>query len=145
MKITIETLEDGQEEEVVIRCKQVDDDVLKMIKSLKARKDKLTAYTENEIVFLQPEKIFYFEAVGNKVFACCEKKVYEVRKKLYELEEEYASVDFLRISKSIVLNLAKISYLSPSFNGKFDSKLKNGEIIVISRQYVVALKKKLGI
>ena len=68
-----------------------------------------------------------------------------IRKKLYEIEEEYASSDFLRISKSAIVNVAKISYIRPIFNGRFEAKLKNDEKIIISRQYVMDLKKKLGI
>ena len=43
------------------------------------------------------------------------------------------------------MNAAKIAYLKPSFNGRFEANLKNGERIVISRQYMLELKKKLGI
>ena len=41
--------------------------------------------------------------------------------------------------------MEKIEYLSPPFSGKLEAHLKNGEKIVISRQYVPVLKAKLGI
>ena len=66
-------------------------------------------------------------------------------KKLYEIMEEYAHTDFLRISKSGIVNVSKIAYLKPTLNGRFEATLKNGEKIIISRQYVVNLKEKLGI
>lgn len=144
MRITVEPLPIGEEEEIIIRCNELDDDLLEVLQVLKTRRSKITAYDQNKIVFLLPTDVFYFEAVDNKVFAYCESHVYEIRKKLYELENDQYT-DFLRISKSVILNLSKISYLSPSFNGKFDAKLKNDEIIIISRQYVLSLKNKLGI
>ena len=45
----------------------------------------------------------------------------------------------------MIVNMEKIEYLSPLFSGKLEAHLKNGEKVVISRQYVHSLKVKLGI
>lgn len=58
---------------------------------------------------------------------------------------QYAGTDFFRVSKSVILNLSKVKSFSPSFNGRFEAVMKNGERIMISRQYVPLLKTKLGI
>lgn len=145
MKITIETPNQGEEDEIIVRCASLDEKLLKLIYSLKTEQDKLTGYWEDKIVKLAPKDIFYFESVDNRVFAYAGKDVYAVHKKLYEIEKEYYYTDFLRISKSVIVNVAKIAYLRPIFNGRFEAKLKNEEKIIISRQYVVDLKKKLGI
>lgn len=145
MKITILSPEPGREDEIIIRCDQLDDALLNLIYSLKAGKNKLTAYSDAGITMLSLKDVFYFEAVDNKVFAYCEKQVYEIRKKLYELEEELVNTDFLRISKSTIVDLSKILHLSAAFNGRLEAKLKNGEKIIISRQYVPNFKQKLGI
>ena len=52
--------------------------------------------------------------------------------------------EFLRISKSTIADVSKFHRLSPAFNGRLEAKLKNGETIIVSRQYVPALKQKLG-
>lgn len=146
MKITIETPKPGEEDEIIVRCAALDERTMSLIYSLKTESEHgLTGYVEDRIVKLLPKDVFYFESVDSKVFAYLDEGVYEIRKKLYELEEEYAHADFLRISKSTIVNVAKISYLKPLFNGRFEASLKNGERIVISRQYVMELKKKLGI
>ena len=145
MKITIETLKPGEEEEIILRCATVDEKILKLIQSLKTEKDALTGYIEDKIQKLALKDIFYFESVDNKVYAYTAKQVYEVHKKLYELEEDYADTDFLRISKAIVVNVSKITYIRPMLNGRFEAKLKNTEKVIISRQYVPALKEKLDI
>ena len=145
MKITIETLKPGEEEEIILRCATVDEKILKLIQSLKTEKDALTGYMEDKIQKLALKDIFYFESVDNKVYAYTAKQVYEVHKKLYELEEDYADTDFLRISKAIVVNVSKITYIRPMLNGRFEAKLKNTEKVIISRQYVPALKEKLDI
>lgn len=145
MKITILPPEPGQEDEIILRCAQLDDRVLELLRTLRNEQFKLSAYSETGITLLDPKEVYYFEAVDNKVFAYCEKQVYEVRKKLYELEEAFAGTDFLRISKSTIVDLSKVLHLSAAFNGRLEAKLKNGEKIIISRQYVPALKKKLGL
>ena len=145
MKITIETPAAGEEDEIIVRCASLDERTMKLIYSLRANQDRLTGYIDDKIIKLQDKDIYYFEAVDNKVFAYTQSGVYEVRKKLYELEEGYIYSDFLRISKSSIVNVAKIAYLKPTFNGRFEATLKNNEKIIISRQYVTDLKKKLGI
>lgn len=145
MKITIEMPGPGEEDEIIVRCATLDERLMNLIYSLKSEQDKLTGYVEDKIVKLQPKDIYYFESVDSKVFAYTAKGMYEVHKKLYEIEAEYAHTDFLRISKSIIVNVAKIAYLKPIFNGRFEAKLKNDEKIIISRQYVLELKKKLEI
>ena len=145
MKITISTPEPGQEDEIIIRCHQLDDKLMDIIYSLKVSANKIAAFSEKGITMLLPKDVYYFESVDNKVFAYCEKQVYEVRKKLYELESDLSGTDFLRISKSVIVDLSKIRNLSPSFNGRLEALLRNGEKIIISRQYVPALKKKLDL
>lgn len=144
MKIIIETPKPNEEDEIIIRCKNIDEDIMKVVCMLK-EDNRLTAYSERDIVKLSPADVYYFESVDNKVFACCAKQVYEVRLKLYEVEENLIHRDFIRISKSVVVNLNKIKSVSPMFNGRFEANLQNGEKIIISRQYVPCLKKALGI
>ena len=55
------------------------------------------------------------------------------------LREKY----FLRVSKSILLNLLKVQAIRPAAGGRFTAILKNGEEVVISRKYVPELKKAL--
>lgn len=145
MKITIETPKPGAEEEIIVRCASLDEKLLQLIYSLKAERAEVIGYKEDKIVRLELKNIYYFESVDNKVFAYLGKEVYEIHKKLYELEQEFENTDFMRISKAVIVNLAKIVYIRPDLNGRFEAKLKNGEKVIISRQYVVQLKKKLGI
>ncbi len=145
MKITIETPKANEEDEIIIKCRSIDEEIMKVIYLLKEEEERLTAYRDRDIVKLFPKDIYYFESVDNKVFAYCEKQVFEVRLKLYEVEKALSSKDFIRISKSVVVNLNKIKSVTPMFNGRFEGKLLNGERITISRQYVPDLKKALGI
>ncbi|MBP5728429.1 MAG: LytTR family transcriptional regulator DNA-binding domain-containing protein, partial [Clostridia bacterium] len=63
--------------------------------------------------------------------------------KLYELEELMQHKSLLRVSKSMIVNLMKITSVRPALNGRFSAVLKNGEEIIISRKYVPSLKQIL--
>lgn len=82
--------------------------------------------------------------MDNNVFAYTKENVYESKSKLYQLEEELLSKDFIRVNKAVVLNINKISKLVPAFGGRFEAVLKNGYKVIISRMYVPLLKEKLG-
>jgi len=145
MKIIIEDLKDGEEEEIIIRSNNIDDSILQMIYSVKMHTQKIVGLYNGRMTMIEPKDIFYFESVDNKTFIYCEKQIFESKMKLYEIESQYENTDFFRASKSIILNLSKIKNLSPAFNGRFEALLRNNEKVIISRQFVPILKKKLGL
>lgn len=144
MKIVIEELQCGEEDQIIVKCRQMTPELLHVLALLKAQ-DMLVAYDGNEIHRVSQASIYYIETVDNKTFLYCKNKVYESKQKLYELEENLANNDFLRVSKSLIINLSKIKSLSPALGGRFEAALDNGEKVIISRQYVSNLKKRLGI
>ncbi len=68
-----------------------------------------------------------------------------MRSKLYELLDELPGWIFVRVSKSVILNINKMKSLTPAFGGRYEALLKNGEKVIISRQYVSSLKEVLGV
>ncbi len=145
MKVTILEPKPDEEDEIIIKCANLDENLLELIRDLKQGSSKLNVYRNSEIFRIEPEQVYYFESVDQKVFAYCRTDVFEIKSKLYELEEELPKQDFIRAAKSIILNLNKIKSLTPAFGGRFEALLKNGEKVIISRQYVSVLKKKLGL
>lgn len=153
MKITIVDLLPGEEEEIIVKCASLDARVMELLNELKSKRDgdrtklvhKLNVYLNGDIHLIEPSDVYYFEYVDQKVFAYGKTKVYETKSKLYELEEQLPKTDFIRVSKSCILNLNKIGSLAPSLGGRFEARLKNGEKVIISRQYVNVLKEVLGL
>lgn len=145
MKITIVDKAPGEEDEIIVKCSQIDDALMKMLNQFKQGDMRLNVYRDGQIHRISPEEVYYFESVDQKVFAYCEKDVFEMKNRLYELEELLPARDFLRSSKAAILNLNKIKSLAPAFGGRFEALLKNGERVIISRQYVPNLKEKLGL
>lgn len=145
MKIIIEEAGPEEEDQIIIRCRELNENILKLISEMKMGQKKLAGSRDGIISMIDPANVYYFEGVDNKVFLYCKQNVYETKLKLYEIEEEYKNTNFFRASKSIILNVTKIKSISPAYSGRFEASLFNGEKIVISRQYVPELKRKLGL
>lgn len=133
----------SQPEIVEIHCHKISDEVKEIIAFVKSRQGQLTGTIDDRQFEIFVGDIFYIESVDNKTFIYTKSKVYEARQKLYELEELLKNKSFLRISKSTLLNLMKISSIKPALNGRFTAALYSGEETVISRKYVPELKKAL--
>ena len=144
MKITIQDIGPGEEEEIIVRCRSLDEALLRMIHELKTRRGKFTVTDNDKIRQVDAGDIYYFEAVDKKVFLYLEQEVFEIRYKLYEIEAQYQNTYFFRASKSVIINLSKVRQFAPDFGGRFEAQMMNGEKLMISRQYVPGLKKRLG-
>lgn len=145
MKVRIENISKSEEENILIRCYKVNEEVREITDFIRARDGIISGYDESQIFQIALRDIYYFEGVDNKVYAYLKDRVYEVKNKLYELEEDYRNRKFFRCSKSILVNLLKVESVKPALNGRFTAKLLNREEIIISRQYVPELKKILQI
>lgn len=145
MKASIEKVPQGTEEEVIIRCHSVDETVEHILRLLEVQEQKILGLAQDEMHILDPEKIFYIESVDRKTFIYCTQQVYESHKKLYEFEEALKYHPFFRCSKSMILNINRITSVRPMFDGRFEALLNNHEKVCISRKYVPILKQKLGI
>jgi len=145
MKITILEKQPDEEDEIIVKCDYLDENITRLLNHFKVGKSKLTVYKNSQIILLDPKEILYFESVDDKVFAYTKDDVYESHLKLYMLEEELSKEDFFRASKAVIVNLNKMQSLSPAFGGRFEAVLKNGYKVIISRNYVADLKKVFGI
>lgn len=145
MKIVIELPVDNEEDQIIIKSRNMTEDLMKLISDFKMKQEMLICYDHEEIHRIHPSDVYYFESVDNKTFVYAENLVLESKLKLYQIEEQYTGSDFFRASKSLILNLRRIKTLTPAFSGRFEATLFNGEKVIISRQYVADLKKKLGL
>lgn len=145
MKITIlEKNNPSDEDEVIIKCGPLDEGIVRLLNQLKNGNDKISLYKDSTIVPVEVSEILYFESVDDRVFAYSNNQVFESRQKLYQLEQELPS-EFLRSSKSVIVNINKIEKLSPDFSGRIEAVLCNGCKVIFSRMYVPVLKQHLGL
>lgn len=91
---------------------------------------------------LNPKDIIYIEGFSKEAYIHTLDKQYRTTKKLYELEEILLPYDFIRINKSMILNMNNIYCLIPDVQRRYVVLLKNKEKLLITRNYVMGFKKK---
>ena len=143
MKLETRKIPESEPETVEIRYHWITDEIQEIISFVKSRQGQLNAVRDGKRFEIPVVDLFYAESVDERLFLYTASDSYEIRMKLYELEDLLKNKSFLRISKSMIVNLMKITAVRPALNGRFSAVLKNGEEIIISRKYVPALKQVL--
>ncbi len=142
MKVSIRRIPDRAQEQVVIECVEITPEIRDIRAYALLKGEELSGMVrEQHMVRFRLEDVYYFEALDEKVFAYTGNQVCEIKMRLYEVEELYRAHHFVRCSKSVVMNLMLLESISPAMNGRFFAHMKNGEKLIISRQYAPKLKK----
>ncbi|MDO5574253.1 MAG: LytTR family DNA-binding domain-containing protein [bacterium] len=141
MKAYVKKITDKEAEQVIIECVEVTNEVRDIYTYALTKGTELSGMSGDQLKRFRLEDVCYFEAVDEKSFAYTTENVYELKLRLYEIEQAYESYHFVRCSKSVVLNLMQLDGISPALNGRFLANMKNGEKLMISRQYAQNLKK----
>lgn len=141
MKVSIKKIARKEEEQVIIECTKVTPDIRDIEAYVLGKGTELSGITlEQHIRQFNLKDVYYFEALDEKVFAYTAGQVYEIKMRLYEVEKAYENYHFVRCSKSVVMNLMLLDSISPALSGRFFAHMKNGEKLMISRQYAPHIK-----
>lgn len=144
IKVTVKNVSSKEEEQVVIECVSMTQDFADIKNYCLSKGNYLTGYSDDNCQHrVRHDDILYFEAVGEKVFAYTLTEIFEVKKRLYELEEALAPQHFIRCSKAFLICLTKIESIRPALNGRYCARMKNGEDVIISRKYARSVKKTI--
>lgn len=145
MKLTIDKNELYLDPEIIVKCKEIDDVLQDIISYIGIADKKMIGEVDGEFFFIPLNSVLYFESVDKVVYIYTDKQVYRSSAKLYVLEEQLADTYFSRVSKTTILNLKKLNSVRSAKNAKLEGLLFNKEKILISRQYVAEIKKRLGV
>lgn len=146
MKIIVEEQQQLQDIEVHILCEHQDEKVDQLITLITDSGNSLSAKDmEGRTQLIKLKDVLYFESVDKKTYAYQTEKVYEINFRLYELENMLPQIKYIRISKSIIINISAVEMIEPEEGRRLKVKLMNGERVLISRMYVKDFKKKIGI
>ena len=146
MKINIELDSTLNEIELVIKTPDLNNDVAlikDLVEKALTKNQKIVFYKEDTEYFIPLNNILFFETDDNKVYAHTKDNFFEVKFKLYELEDIIPH-HYCRISKSTIINIRAIYALEKSFSGSATASFLNSKKEVhISRLYYKILKEKL--
>ena len=145
MKVSVDISAEYKEPYAVIYTDKVTDEIRRMIDMFSTGETVITALqNEEDLVVLQPGEIFMVRVEGGDTIIYGEKKKYRSRKRLYELGRQLGT-QFMQISKTTLINLSYMDSIEPGFSGTLLLKLRNGCKDYVSRKYLPAFKKYLGL
>lgn len=144
MKVRIELDPQMDEPEMIIRAPRLTEEVARLQQLILEQKmTPLTFYKDRSEYFVNVSEILFFETDGEKIYGHTREEAYEVRQKLYELEE-ILPIAFCRISKSTIVNTKQIYSIEKSFSGTSTVNFyQTHKQVHVSRHYYQLLKERL--
>ena len=146
MKIRIELEDSLTEEEIIIRSRDLSEEVRNIQKAISdviAMGQKLTFYKGDTSYYLSLDDIIFFETEGSEIHAHTRTDVYRIKYRLYELEELLPGF-FMRVSKSTILNTKCIYALTKSISSSCVAEFQDThKQVYVSRYYYKPLKNRL--
>jgi two-component system LytT family response regulator len=92
------------------------------------------------IGWVRPEEIYWIEAADNYVELHLDEKSHLLRETLNAIEARLAPGEFIRISRSVIVNKSRVKELQRQFYGSYTVILQNGAKLTLSRRYRDKLK-----
>ena len=146
MKIKMEIEEGLMKDEVLIRCRELTEQVANIQKAVSEIVNvsrRLTFNKGNTEYYLSLDEILFFETDNATINAHTKNDIYQTRYKLYELEEILPG-SFMRISKSAIVNTGHIYSINRNLTASsviaFEGTHKQ---VYVSRAYYKPLINKL--
>lgn len=84
---------------------------------------------------IEVDSIFWIEAAGDYMCLHTQEGTQIIRKTLKQLEDELDESQFLRVSRSAIVNVDKLVKLTPNSNGEYIATLASGDSVKVSRKY----------
>lgn len=145
MKVKIVIEPDLVEDYTEIHVREITEEINRLSEFIQNKEQVITGTDENErIVVIDEADIVSIHAEKKWCHIYTDTENYSCRKRLYEIEN-MLSKDYMRISKSIIVNLRKIESVEAVFNGMLLLRMKNGSKEYVSRTYLPKMKEYLGI
>jgi DNA-binding LytR/AlgR family response regulator len=105
----------------------------------------LTGRQDDSVYIVDPDRVQIARTEsGDTCLYDDDARRYRTGLRLYELEERFGA-GFVRISKSALIRIRKIDHVDAGFGGALDVVMENGVHEYISRRYVTAFKKRIGL
>lgn len=145
MKYEIKIDEKQSEPKVTITTSSVTEEVAELIKILDSKQEYLIGYQNRVIKMLDFKLIINLYSFDKKVYAVSSDGEYEIKQRLYDLEELLGGYHFVRISNTEIINLKKVKEFDLSFSGTISVRLANDKLTYVSRRNVKKIKEVLGI
>lgn len=137
------------ETRLVIEKESFDDEIHHLVTYLEdyeqSQKDSLTVKVEGGLVLIKISDLLALDVQGDYVSLSTRDQTYSVRTRLYQLKEKLPQQSFVQVSRQTIINIDHLRRMEASFSGNMLAILSNGSKVSVSRRYVKALEKQLGL
>ena len=106
--------------------------------------DRMVIRAGGKVVFLDVKEIDWIEAAANYVKLNVGKDSYLLREGIGSISERLDPDRFVRIHRSVIVNVRKIKELQPCESGEYIAVLRNGKELSCSRGYRTQLQRLIG-
>ena len=146
MKVNLFVSRDIEEPHADIHTNELTDNITRAMSILESEdsNEMLAVKKGSDIALLEYDDVYMFRVEDKQVKVYTENSEYLVKKALYQVEENLTG-DFVRISKTTIVNLKKVERVAPSLKGMMFIQLKNGLKDNISRKYLPEFKQALDL
>ncbi len=142
MKLTMNRISQG-EDEVIIRYREMNKRIEMIAALTEGKTSKISARYNDEMILISPESILYLESVDGVTWAYLADKVCRIYESLEKVVLAWGERGFFRCSKSMVINIYRISTLKSEPGNRILARMENGEKVMISRRYARELRRIL--
>lgn len=105
---------------------------------------RLVVKTEGRVLILETSEIDWLEAAGNYVRLHTGSRAHMFRERISRITSRLDPARFIRIHRSIIVNIDRIKELQPCNSGEYMVILKNGRELSCSRTYRTRLQQAIS-
>jgi two-component system LytT family response regulator len=107
--------------------------------------ERIAFKVDGKIVLLRRDEIDQIEAAGNYVQIFTATRKILVRETMATLEKRLGDTAFLRVHRSVIVNIDKIAEAIPMPQGEYELLMQSGRRVSISRTYKSDFEKRIGL
>lgn len=126
---------DNSEIKINIECAEKNEDIENLINYIQDYdRRKMVVFDGYNMIQINTEDIIYFYSDGNYNFCKTKEMEYRIKSKLYEIEKK--SNDFLRISKSCIINIKQVKSFDIGENRNIIVRFSDNSKQYVSRRKI---------
>lgn len=145
MELKVKVNKSLEEPSVLIEYAEADREVEAILAALNGVGTGLVGRKGRELVRVPAAEVLYCESVDGRAFLYTPEAVIESATGLLDIEQRAHNAGFVRVSRTMLVNLYRVAGLRPFPNARLQLRMDNGEYVVASRQFAPMVKKKLGL
>jgi len=117
---------------------------VELARSQTAGSDRLLVPVGEQLRLIECDQIRWMEADDNYVNIHAGQEKYVIRRTLQDMLAQLGEKQFVRIHKSVAVNIGEIAALHPLFKGDYEVQLRDGSTLRMSRRFKDAVFARLG-